>query len=141
MPEKDNNILKHPPGQKSLELPFIKYVDLECLLQKTDTCQYNPENPYKKNKALRVPSGYSLVTCCSYDKSKTESKYYRGKDCIEKLCKYIRDQATKIINYKKKMEILLTDEEKSFHERQRYCHICKKSFVIMKMMKICFKKL
>ena len=53
----------------------------------------------------------------------------------------IRDQATKIINYKKKMEILLTDEEKSFHERQRYCHICKKSFVIMKMMKICLKKL
>ena len=144
MPEKDNKILKHHPGEKSLEHPFIKYVTLECLLQKTDTCQNNPEKTYTENKALRVPSGYSLVACCSFNKSKTECKYYRGKDCIEKLCKDIRDQATKIINYekkKKKREILLTDEEKRFQERQRYCQICKKSFAMMKMMKICLKKL
>ena len=103
-PGKDNNTLKHHPGEKSLEHPFIKYVALEYLLQKTDTCQYNPEKSDTENKALRVPSGYSLVTCSSFDKLKTECKYYRGKDCIEKLCKHIGDQETKLINYEKKKE-------------------------------------
>ena len=43
-----------------------------------------------------MPSGYSLVTCCSYDKSKNERKYYRGEDCIEMLSKDLREQAMKI---------------------------------------------
>ena len=65
MPDEDNKILKYNPGQKSLKVPFISYADLECLLRKIKTCQNNPEK-----KAVHRPSGYSLVTCCSFDKSK-----------------------------------------------------------------------
>ena len=32
---------------------------------------------------MHKPSGYSLVTCCSFDKSKNERKYYRGEDIIK----------------------------------------------------------
>ena len=81
---------------------MINYADLECILQKIDTCQNNPEESYTGNKALHVPEGYALGTCCSFDKSKTEGTYYRGKDCMEKLSKDLRDQATKIINCEKK---------------------------------------
>ena len=28
--------------------------------------------------------------------------YYRGKDCVEKLCKELKERAMKIINYEKK---------------------------------------
>ena len=51
---------------------------------------------------MHRPSGYSLVTCCSFDESKTELIYYRGKDCMEKFYNDLKDQAMKIINHKKK---------------------------------------
>ena len=112
MPDENNKILKYNPGEKSLKVPFIIYSDLECLLEKIDTCSNNPEKPYTEKKAKHKPSCYSLVTCCSFDKSETRHKYYRGKDCIERFCRDLRDQTMKIINYKKKKEIIVTNEEK-----------------------------
>ena len=126
MPDENNKILKYNPGEKSLKIPFIIYADLECLLEKIDTCQNNPEKSYTEKKARHKPSGYSLVTCCSFDKSKTKHKYYRGNDCMEKFCRDLRDQAMKISNYEKKKEIILTNEEKMSCENQKNCHICKK---------------
>ena len=128
MPNENNKILKYNPGEKSLKVPFIIYADLECLLQKIDTCQNNPEKSYTEKKAKHKPSGYSLVTCCSFDKSKTEWNYYRGKDCMEMFCKDLRDQAMKIINYEKKEIIPLTNEEKESYENQKVCYICEKEF-------------
>ena len=104
MPDENNKILKYNPGEKSLKVPFIIYSDLECLLKKIDTCQNNPERSYTEKKAKHRPSGYSLVTCCSFDKSKTECNYYRRKDCMEKFCNDLKDQAMKIMNYKKKKQ-------------------------------------
>ena len=51
------------------------YADLECLLLKINTCQNNPEKSYTEKKAKHKPSGHSLVTCFSFDKSKNELKY------------------------------------------------------------------
>ena len=129
MPDEDKKILKYNPGEKSLKVPFIIYADLECLLEKMDTCKNNnPEESYTEKKAKHKPSGYSRVTCCSFDKSKTEWNYYRGKDSMEKFCKDLRDQAMKIINYEKKEIIPLTNEEKESYEKQKVCYICKKEF-------------
>ena len=57
----------------------------------------NPENSYTEKKATHRQSGYSLVTCCSFDKIKNEQKYYRGKDCMKIFYKDLKDQAMKII--------------------------------------------
>ena len=43
MADEDNKILKHNPREKSLKVPFNIYADLECLLQKINTCQNNSE--------------------------------------------------------------------------------------------------
>ena len=43
MPNKDNNKIRYNQGEKSIKLPFIIYADLECLLEKIDTCYNNPE--------------------------------------------------------------------------------------------------
>ena len=109
--DEDHKVLKHVSGEKSLKVPFIVYADLECLLQKINICRNNPEKSYTEKKAVRRPLGYSLVTCCSFDKSKNERKYYRGEDCMKMFCKDLKDQAMKIINYEKKEMIPLTDEE------------------------------
>ena len=42
--------------------------------------------------------------------------------------KYLKNQATKIINYEKKEMIPLTNDEKKSYEKQKVCYICKKEF-------------
>ena len=85
MPDENKKILKYNLGEKSLKAPHIICADLECLLEKIDTCQNNLEKSYTEKKAKHMPSGYSLVTCCLYGKSKNERKYYRGEHCMEML--------------------------------------------------------
>ena len=139
MPNENYKILKYNSGEKSLKVPFIIYTDLECLLQKINTCQNNPVKSYTEKKAKHKSSGYSLVTCCSFGKFKNERKYYRGKDCMKIFCKNLRDQAMKIINYEKKKEIILTNEEKESYENQEVCYICEKEFCTDKNNKKEFK--
>ena len=88
----------------------------------------DPDKSHTEKKATHRPPGYSLVTCCSSDKSKTEQKYYRGEDCMKMFCKDLKDQALKIIKYEKKEMIPLTDEEKETHENQKICYICEQEF-------------
>ena len=75
MPDEDNKILKYVSREKPLKVPFIIYADLECLLKKINTCMNNPEKSCTEKKSVHKPSGYSLVICCSFDKSKTECNY------------------------------------------------------------------
>ena len=39
MPNEDDKILKYNHGEKSLQVPFITYADLECLVEKIDICR------------------------------------------------------------------------------------------------------
>ena len=102
MPTKDNNIIKYNHGEKSMKVPFIIYTDLECLLEKMSTCinKSNKSSTTKINK--HILSGYSIFTSCSFDKSRNKLIYYRGKDCMKKFCKDLKEHATRIINYEKK---------------------------------------
>ena len=68
-----------------------------------------------------------MSVICSFDKKK--NNYYRGKDCIEKLCKKIKESANEIINDKKRDIIPLTQEEVNGYNEQEICHYAKKSFV------------
>ena len=43
MPEEENKILKYNQEEKSMNVPFIIYADLECLLEKMNTCHNNPD--------------------------------------------------------------------------------------------------
>ena len=110
MPDEDNKILNYVPGKKLLKVPFIICTDLECLLLKIGSCSNNPDMSYAEKKAKHKASGYSLVSCCSFDKSENEQKYYRGKGCMKIFREDLKEQAMKIINYEKKEMMPLTDE-------------------------------
>ena len=84
---KYEKILKYNSGEKSLKVPFVIHTNLECLLEKIDSCQNDPEKSSTEKKAEHMPSGYSWITCCSFDKSKNERSYYREKDCMERFLK------------------------------------------------------
>ena len=128
MPNEDNKIIKYNQGEKSIKSPFIIYADLECLLEKTSTCNNNPEESSATEINKHTTSGYSLFTHCSFDKTKNKLDYYRGENCMKKFCKELGEHATKIINYEKKDMIPLTKKEEENHNKQKVCYICKKGF-------------
>ena len=128
MPTKDSNTIKYNQGEKSIKLPFVVYADLECLLEKISTCQNNPNESSTTEINKHAPSGYSLFTNCSFDKSKNKLDHHRGKDCMKKFCRDLRTHATKIVNYEKKKMIPLTIKEKIHYNEQEICYICKKEF-------------
>ena len=97
-----NILKKYNPGEKSLKAPYAIYIDLECILKKVQSSQNHLEKSYTEKKARHEPSGWSMFIRCSFDKKENKLNYYRGKDCIQKLCKNIKESANEIINREKK---------------------------------------
>ena len=128
MPKEYNKILKYNEGEKSMTVLFIFYADLECLIEKVNTCHNNPEKSSATKINKHTPSGYSLFTYCSFDTTINKLDHYRGKNCMKKFCLHLREHATKITNYEKKKMIPLTKKEEKKHNKQGLCHTCKKGF-------------
>ena len=69
-----------------------------------DSCQNNPKKSYTEKKTKHTPCGYSLFTNCLFDLAENKLDCYRGKDCIKRFCKDIREHAMKIIDHKKRSD-------------------------------------
>ena len=94
---------------------FITYADLECLTEKNDGCKNNPEKSSKTKVSEHIPLGISMPTISSFKRIKNKHDTYRGKDCMKKFCKFLREHAMKIINFKKKkMKSLTKERQKSY---------------------------
>ena len=117
MPNEDNKIQKYNHGKQSMKVPFLIYADIESLLEKMSTCHNNPKNSSTTKINKHTPSGYSLFTYCSFDLTKNKLECYRGKDCMGRFCKDLKEHATKIINYEKKEMIPLTDKENKSYKK------------------------
>ena len=102
MPKHAKKILKYVHGEKSLKAPFTIYLDLECLLKKEKSCQNNRKKSYTEKKHIHKLSVCAMFSSCSFDEKENELNYYRGKNCIEKLCEKLKKRAMKIINYEKR---------------------------------------
>ena len=124
----DRKIVKYNRGEKSLKVSHVFYIDTELLLIKHQSSQNNPEKSYTETKAIHEACSYALNLVTSYDSNKNTHTYYRDKDCIQKLCKELKTQAKEIIKYEKKKVIPLTNNEKEYYEKRKYCHICRKKF-------------
>ena len=79
MPTKNNNIITYNHGENSVKLPFVIYADLECLLEKMSTCINNPNESSTTKINKHTPSGYSIFTQCSFDKSKNKLNIIEAK--------------------------------------------------------------
>ena len=128
MPDKDNNILKYNPGEKSMNVPFIICSDLECLPDNISTCHNDPEKTSTTKINKHTHSGYSLFTHCSFGTTKN-SKPDSYRDCTENLCKTLKKTSRNNNLLGKKEMMSLTDEEKKSYENQKRCYICKKRFI------------
>ena len=139
LPEKGKNIKKHKYGTNALRMNDIIYLDLECLLLKYDSCSNNLIQSHTKNDAYHEACGYSTTILRNHSKESTTS-YHRGKDCLLKLCKELREKATNLINTEKLTVTPLTHEEQKKHDDSKKCFISNKKFITDKKNKY-YKKL
>ena len=96
---KKHEKIKNLRGEKSLKVPFIIYVDLECLLKKMRSCKNSPKNSYTEKKLGTNLQAMHGVQYARLMIQKNRHCFYRGKDCIEKYCKDLKELETEIINF------------------------------------------
>ena len=62
--------------------------------------------------------------------------FYRGKDCIKKFCKELKEICTRIVNYEQNKMTRLTDKEKEYYDEQKKMpHMSKKVLLQQKRKK------
>ena len=66
MPPEDTRILKFNQYQKSDKASSIIYADLECIIERTDSCKSNPENSFTTKVGKRIKSSFSMSTISSF---------------------------------------------------------------------------
>ena len=98
----DTKILEFIQYQKSDKAPFIVYADLDCIIEKIDGCKNNPENSFTTKLSEHITSGVSMSIISSFISIENKHDMYRGKDCMKKLCEFLRELTIKIIYSKKK---------------------------------------
>ena len=69
-----------------------------------------------------------MSTILSFKSIENKHDVYRGKDCMERFCKSLREHAIKIIIFKKKKIELLTKEQQELYENAKICYFCKEEF-------------
>ena len=69
-----------------------------------------------------------MSTIWSFQSIENKDDVYRGKDCMERFCEFLREHVMKIINIKKKKMKLLTKEQQESYENAKICYICQEEF-------------
>ena len=110
--------------QKSYKAPFIIYGDVKCLIEKTDGCKNNSENTSITKVSEDIPSGFSMSTISSFKMIDNKYHVYRGIDFMKKFCETLRGHTIEIINFRKKMKLLMKEQQESY-QNAKTCYICK----------------
>ena len=138
MPRKGSTI-EFYDGQNQFKVPFMMYADFEAILEPIQGSSTDPEEsyaeggaplrPYTKKVNQHIPSGYCVYSKFAYGEVETPLKLYRGKDCVEKFCDYIKQEAHRLYHMfpEKPMDPLTKKQWKQYEKASR-CHICFKLF-------------
>ena len=126
MPSKDTKILEINQYQKTDIARFIIYADLECLIENIDGCKNSLENSSTTEVSEYIPSHSSVSIISLYKGIENKHDVYRGKNCVKKFCKSLREHTVEIMNFKKK-NFKNLEQQKSY-EKSKICYICKEQF-------------
>ena len=117
-------------GQNQFKVPFMMYADFEAILEpKEDSMESDPDAPYTKEVNRHIPSEYCVYSKFAYGEVKDPLTIYRGKDCVEKFCEYIKEEAHRLYHmFPEKPMDPLTPKQWIPYEKASRCHICFKPF-------------
>ena len=78
-------------GQNQFKVPFIMYADFEAILEPIqEQLPGDPNEPYTLEVSWHIPSSWCIYSKFAYGEVESPLKLYRGKDCVEKFCDYIK---------------------------------------------------
>ena len=86
--------------QKQIKNPFVIYADFESTLEKIDTCQPNPSEPFSNQIQKHPPNCFCVYTKYEVDEySKLE--IYTGPNSAEEFLKYLESEVHRIYQSQK----------------------------------------
>ena len=128
MPQKGSTI-EFCDGKNQFKVPFIMYADFESILEPIQGPNPEQAGPYTLKVTKHSPSGWCVYSKFMYGEVKDPLRLYRGKDCLEKFCDYIMQEANRLYHmFPEKPTDPLTPKQWKKYNKAGRCHICFKQF-------------
>ena len=94
---KQGSTIEFKDGQDQFKIPFIMYADFESILEPMDPVEPgSPNQPYTNEVNQHTPSGWCVYSKFAYGDVNNPLRIYRGKDCIETFCNYIKGEVHRL---------------------------------------------
>ena len=125
---KQGSTVEFKDGQNQFRVPFIMYADFESILEPTDPVEPgSPNQPYTIEVNQHMPSGWCVYSKFAYGDIDHPLRTYRGKDCIQTFCNYIKGEARRLYHMFPELPMgLLTKKQWKKYKKATKCHICYK---------------
>ena len=90
---KQGSTVEFKDGQNQFKVPFIMCTDFESILEPMD-----PVEPGSSTNEVNehTPSGWCVYSKFAYRDVDNPLRTYRGKDCIQTFCNYIKGEARRL---------------------------------------------
>ena len=94
---KQGSTVEFKDGQNQFKVPFIiMYAEFESILELIESPNANPNRSYTNEVNQHTPSGWCVYSKFAYGDVDNPLRLYRGKDCIETFCNYIKGEACRL---------------------------------------------
>ena len=94
---KQGSTVEFKDGQNQFRVPFIMYADFESILEPIDPVEPGSlSQPYSNEVNQHTRSGWCVYSKFAYGDVDIPLRTYRGKDCIETFCNYIKGEARRL---------------------------------------------
>ena len=128
MPKKGSTV-EFYNGQNQFKVPFMMYADFKAILNPVQGPSPDPSKPYTKEVNQHIPSGLCIYSNFAYGEVENPLRLYRGEDCVQKFCEYIKEEAKRLYHmFSEKPMDSLTKKQWKRYKRASKCHICYKPF-------------
>ena len=93
---KPGSFFEFHDGQNQFKVPFTMYADFEVILRPVHGPSPGPNEPYTKKVNRHIISGFCVYSKFAYGEVKDPLKLYRGKDCVQVFCDYVKKEARRL---------------------------------------------
>ena len=127
---KQGSAIEFKDGQNQFRVPFIMYADFESILEPMDPVEPGSSSQHYTNEVNQhTPSGWCVYSKFAYGDVDSPLRLYRGKDCIEIFCNYVKREARRLYHMFPELPLdPLTKKQWKRYKRSTKCHICYKPF-------------
>ena len=131
---KQGSTVEFKDGQNQFKVAFIMYADFESILEPMGPVEPgspNSNQPYTNEVDQHMPFGWSVYSKFAYGDVDNPLRTYRGKDCIETFCNYIKGEARRLYHMFTELSMgPITKKQWNKYKKATKCHICYKPFTL-----------